>query len=204
MPPLPSALNLLLQSLTLLPGIGRRGAERIALKLLESPEDQATQLAQALQDLHRNCTRCPSCGTWAEHDRLCSICSDPARDSRQLCVVERAPDMWAFEQSDAFNGHYHILGGSLSPLNGVTAEDLRLKELLARINNENVQELILATSPSVDGDATAHYIADCLAGSAVRISRIARGVPVGCHLDYADAGTLRSALEGRRLLNENE
>ena len=203
MSPLPPALNSLLQSLARLPGIGRRGAERIALHLLESPAEQSILFSNALQDLHKECTRCPSCGTWAEYGRLCSICTDPERKSLQLCVVERAPDMWAFEQSGAFRGRYHILGGSLSPLNGITADDLRLNELMTRVDGEDVQELILATSPSVDGDATAQYIADCLTNSEVRISRIAQGVPVGCHIDYADAGTLRSALKGRRPFSES-
>ena len=202
--PLPAVLNSLLQSLARLPGIGRRGAERIALHLLESPAEDSTLLAHALQNLHKECTRCPSCGTWAEYDRLCSICADPQRKSLQLCVVERAPDMWAFEESGAFRGRYHILGGSLSPLNGITADDLRMNELLARIEGEDVQELSLATSPSIDGDATAQYIAGCLTNSGVRISRIAQGVPVGCHIDYADAGTLRSALKGRRPFSESD
>jgi recombination protein RecR len=194
---LPKAFQELLHELTRLPGIGRRGAERIAIHLLESPPDQAGALAAAVENLHGRVRRCDRCANWSE-EALCAICADPRRDASLLCVVERPGDLWAFEHSEGFNGLYHILGGTLSPLAGVTAEDLRIDSLERRIRDEAVAEVILATSPSIDGDATAHYLARRLAPLGARLTRIAQGVPLGGHLDYADAGTLRLALQGRR------
>jgi recombination protein RecR len=194
---LPRAFQELLHELTRLPGIGRRGAERIAVHLLEGKAEQAGALAGALEELHRRVRRCERCGNWSEAER-CGICADARRDATVLCVVERPGDLWAFEQSEAFDGLYHVLGGTLSPLAGVTAEDLRIDALERRIDEDRVVEVILATSPSIDGDATAHYLARRLASPKLSITRIAQGVPLGGHLDYADAGTLRLALQGRR------
>lgn len=182
-----------------LPGIGRRGAERIALHLLEAPADQASALAESIETLRREVRACGPCGNWTEGE-TCPICSDPGRANGQLCVVERPSDLWAFEQSGAYGGRYHVLGGTLSPLAGVTAEDLRIAQLERRIGEEGITEVVLATNASVDGDATAHYLAARLAPLGVRTTRIAQGVPLGGHLDYADPGTLRLALEGRRPL----
>lgn len=200
MPALPRAFQDLLHELTRLPGIGRRGAERIVIHLLESSPEQALSLARAIERLRAEVRTCSRCGNWAEAE-LCPICADTRRDATLICVVERPGDLWAFEQSEAYNGLYHVLGGTLSPLSGVTAEDLRIGELESRIRDEAVQEVILATNPSVDGDATAHYLARRLASLGVRTTRIAQGVPLGGHLDYADSGTLRLALEGRRPLD---
>lgn len=198
---LPAALENLLHELTRLPGIGRRGAERLALHLLEAPAEQSAILAATIECLRREVHSCPVCGNWTE-GALCAICADPGRCNGQLCVVERPADLWAFEESEAFRGRYHVLGGTLSPLAGVTAEDLHIDALEARLPRENIHEVILATNPSVDGDATAHYLARRLAATGVRVSRIGVGVPVGGHLDYADSGTLRLALEGRRPLDQ--
>ncbi len=194
---LPNALELLLHELRRLPGVGRRAAERLALHLLEAPPEEARSLARAIEQLRAEIRPCALCGNWTDAER-CPICTDPRRESTQLCVVERPSDLWAFEQSEAYRGRYHVLGGTLSPLAGVTAEDLRIPELERRIAQEGVREVILATSTSVDGDATALYLARRLATLGVSLTRIAQGVPLGGHLDYADSGTLRLALEGRR------
>ncbi len=196
---LPEALENLLHELTRLPGIGRRGAERIALNLLDAPAEHARQLAAALDRLKREVLTCQVCGNWAEGE-TCSVCADERRRNGQLCVVERPADLWAFEESDSYTGRYHVLGGTLSPLAGVTAEDLRIDSLEKRIPLEAINEIILATNPSTDGDATALYLARRLAREGLSITRIGLGVPKGGHLDYADSGTLRLALEGRRKL----
>ena len=196
---LPAALENLLHELTRLPGIGRRGAERIAMHLLQAPPEQVQTLAQALERLRKEVKSCAVCGNWAQGE-ICAICADERRRNGQLCIVERPTDLWAFEQAEAFGGRYHVLGGTLSPLSGVTADDLRIEELERRIGEEAIREVILATNPSVEGDATAHYLARRLAPLQVNVTRIAQGVPLGSHLGYADAGTLRLALEGRRTL----
>jgi recombination protein RecR len=197
MPFLPPALEMLVHELMRLPGIGRRGAERLALHLLENSPELARGLADSLTRLHQEVRACAECGNWSAGER-CAICSDPRRDPQLLCVVEKPADLWAFEEARAFTGRYHVLGGALSPLGGITAEDLRIDSLERRIEGDNVTEVILATNPSVDGDATAHYLAHRLARPGLKLTRIAQGVPLGGALGYADAGTLRLALEGRR------
>ena len=198
---LPKALDTLLAELMRLPGIGRRGAERLAMHLLEAPAEQVAALARAIEALRRQIQPCAICGNWSE-GATCWICTDPARKNGQLCIVERPSDLWAFEQAEIFGGRYHVLGGALSPLAGVTAEDLRIDALEKRLRDEQIGEAIIATNPSVDGDATAHYLARRLAATGVKTTRIATGVPLGGHLGYADAGTLRLALEGRRPLEK--
>jgi recombination protein RecR len=196
---LPDALENLLQELKHLPGIGRRGAERMAVYLLDAPLEQVEGLAGAISRLRRQVHPCSICGNWAGDD-VCAICADEKRKNGQLCIVERPPDLWAFEQAEAYAGRYHVLGGTLSPLAGVTAEDLKIGALEHRIVDENIREVILATNPSVEGDATAHYLARRLASLGVGVTRIAQGIPLGGHLGYADSGTLRLALECRRPL----
>lgn len=198
---LPKALDTLLAELMRLPGVGRRGAERLAMHLLEKPAEQAASLARAIEALRQQIRPCAICGNWAESE-TCWICADPARKNGQLCIVEGPSDLWAFEQAEIFGGRYHVLGGALSPLAGVTAEDLRIDDLERRLRDEKIGEVIIATNPSVDGDATAHYLARRLATTGIKTTRIATGVPLGGHLGYADAGTLRLALEGRRPLEK--
>jgi len=197
---LPAALEGLILELMRLPGIGRRGAERLAVHLLDAEEERPAALARALERLRREVRPCARCGNWAEAEQ-CTICAEPRRANGQLCVVERPTDLWAFEAAESFEGCYHVLGGALSPLAGVTADDLNIDALERRLDSESIQEVILATNPSVEGDATAHYLARRLAARPVRVTRIAQGVPLGGHLGYADAGTLRLALEGRRPLS---
>jgi len=198
MPSLPATIESLIHELTRLPGIGRRGAERIVTFLLDHPPEQAGALAKALEQL-QSIHPCENCGNWAESAR-CSICEDPRRDAHQVCVVERPPDILAFEQSAAFRGRYHVLGGTLSPLHGVTPEELNIDKLERRVRDEEIKEVIVATSPTVEGDATALYLARRLAPLGVEVARIGVGVPLGASLGYADAGTLKLALEGRRRL----
>ena len=198
---LPPAIESLLHELMRLPGIGRRGAERMVVHLLDAPAERPAALAEALARLRRDVRWCELCGNWSEGER-CGICTDSARDTSILCVVERPVDLWAIEESGAYRGQYHVLGGALSPLSGVTAEDLRIDQLEIRLRDTPADEVILATNPSVDGDATAHYLARRLAAIGIKTTRLAQGMPLGGHLDYADAGTLRLALEGRRPLDD--
>ena len=193
----PDPLQHLLNELTRLPGIGRRGAERLALHLLEAPPERTETLAEALRQLKLRIRRCRLCGNWSE-ETLCGFCADPARKNGLLCVVEQPSDLWAFEQADVFGGRYHVLGGTISPMSGITAEDLRIESLIDRIQQERISEVILATNPSVEGDATAQYLLGRLKPLRLHVSRIGLGVPLGAHLGYADSGTLRLALEGRR------
>lgn len=194
---LPAALESAMAAFTHLPGIGRKAAERMTLYLLDAPPNQATELAQALLRLRTEVRPCSICGVWAEEE-CCVICQAPARMNGQLCVVEQVPDVWAFESASAFEGRYHVLGGTLSPLSGITAEDLNIAALEARIAQEHIQEVVIATNPSLEGDATAFYLLRRLEPLNVEMTRIASGVPMGGRLGYSDAGTLRLALEGRR------
>lgn len=179
-----------------LPTIGRRSAERLAFHLLKVPDEQVNELADALVAMKERLRRCSRCFNITEEE-ICGICSDQNRDSRQICVVEEAMDAIALEAAGGFRGRYHILGGCLSPLRGVTANDLHLAELDERVEAEGVEELILATNPSVDGEATALYITQRYRPRGLRLSRIALGLPMGGSLEYADEQTLQHALQGR-------
>jgi len=194
---LPRALENLVAELGKLPGVGRRSAERMAFGLLAAPHERAEALARAASELHQRVGTCDVCGYYTE-DGVCPICSDANREDQVLCVVEDSLDVIAFERSASFRGRYHVLGGVLSPLKGVTPDDLNIASLRQRISDPQITEIILATSPSVEGDATAIYLADVLAREGLAITRIGRGVPVGGSLELIDGGTLRMALEGRR------
>jgi recombination protein RecR len=195
--PLPEALQALIAALGKLPGVGPRSAERIALHIVQSPTELSTNLAEALARARSTIQFCTNCGGLTER-QPCAICSDPRRDSTLLCVVEKAVDILAIEKAGSFRGQFHVLGGKLSPLNGVGPEDLRIAQLGQRIPQQNVKEIILALPSDVEGDATSHYLAKTLSSSGIRISRIAQGLPAGSGLDYADELTLSRALEGRR------
>lgn len=197
---LPGPISDLIEKLIRLPGIGRRGAERLVTYLLSAPEEQVESLAESLVKLRSQVNACSICGHWSEGE-VCAICADPARCEPRLCVVESASDLYAFEQSGAFTGRYHVLGGRLSPLGGVTPEDLNIERLVVRVRDETIKEVIIATSPTVEGDATAMYLARRLAPLGVEVARIGLGLPLGASLGYADAGTLKLAFEGRRRLD---
>lgn len=197
---LPAAVESLIHELTRLPGIGRRGAERIVTHLLESRNEQAEALCAALTRLGLEVRSCSRCGNWADAEE-CAICTDPRRADGTLCVVERPPDLLAFEQTGVFSGKFHVLGGTLSPLRGISPDELSIDKLESRVVDEGIREVVVATSPTVEGDATALYIAGRLKSHGVSVARIGVGLPLGASLGYADPGTLRLALEGRRSLN---
>ena len=180
-----------------LPGLGPRSARRAVLHLVKRRESLAQPLAKAMAETLDNIKTCSRCGNLDSQDP-CALCRDPKRDGSVICVVEDVADLWALERSAAFRGHYHVLGGTLSALDGIGPEDLNIPGLLARVNEDGVKEVILATSATVDGQTTAHFLADKLAGTKVEVTELAHGVPVGGELDYLDDGTLSAALRDRR------
>lgn len=190
-------LERLIEELTKLPSIGQKSAQRLALHLLRAPREEALALAEAIRSVREHVGFCRVCGNFSEDDP-CRLCSDPQRDGTLVCVVEQPGDVLAFERTAQFRGKYHVLGGALSPLEGMHPENLRIRELLERLRSGEVKEIILATNPNVAGEATALYLSKLLAPLGVRVTRIARGVPMGSDLEYSDQVTLARALEGRR------
>lgn len=186
----------MIKRLTRLPGLGPRSARRLALTLLEKKEQILLPLAQSLTRAAEAITACDTCGN-LDSSNPCRICQDQTRDRNSICVVQQISDLWALERTRGFRGQYHILGGVLSALDGVRPEDLRIDQLVQRIEDNNVQEVILALSATVDGQTTAHYIADALSKSGACITKLAHGVPIGGELDYLDEGTLVTALQSR-------
>ncbi|MGB1238423.1 MAG: recombination mediator RecR [Pseudomonadales bacterium] len=187
----------LINALRCLPGVGPKSAQRMAFHLLEREHSAALNLAEVLERAVHQLGRCDSCATLSETPR-CLLCSDTTRNTGLLCVVETPMDVLAIEQTGGFNGQYFVLGGHLSPLDGIGPDDLGLDKLFERVEAGEVEELILATNPTVEGEATAHFISDQLSNHTVQVSRIAHGVPVGGELEYVDGGTLAHALAGRR------
>ena len=187
----------LIQMLARLPGLGPRSARRVALHLLKRRDAALAPLIQALTEAAANVRTCATCGNLDTADP-CGICADPKRASGAICVVEDVADLWAMERSGAFRGRYHVLGGALSALDGVGPEELRIPKLVERVAAGRVAEVILATNATVEGQTTAHYIAERLAGSGAKVSGLAQGIPVGGELDYLDDGTLSAALKARR------
>jgi len=194
---LPKPLEQLAECLGRLPGIGRRSAQRLAFYILYLPQEEAAELANAVLRVHERVRQCSVCFGVTESDP-CSVCSDPGRDHSRICVVEEVKDVVAIERTGEFQGVYHVLGGALSPLDGVGPEDLRIAELLERVKRSEVAEVILATNPNLAGEATTMYISKALKPRGVKVTRIAYGVPVGGDLEYADEVTLTRALQGRR------
>jgi len=192
-----SVIDELTSELARLPGIGRKTALRLTYHLLRQPAAQSRRLAEALVALTERVRQCERCHNLTEAP-LCALCADPRRESTLLCVVEEASDIASIERAGEFRGRYHVLGGRLSPLDGVGPDDLTIGSLLARIEPEAVREVILATNPSLEGEATALYVQRQLAGSPVKVTRIARGLPVGGDLEYADGVTIAQALAARR------
>ncbi|HLS28722.1 MAG TPA: recombination mediator RecR [Opitutales bacterium] len=184
-----------------LPGLGYRSSERIALHLLVGKPELARELVAVLQEASETISRCTRCGNLAEGE-LCGICTDPERNSAVICVVEHVPDLIAFERSGAFRGVYHVLHGKLSPINSIGPEQLNLKTLEERLRAPELEEMILALSNDVEGEATCHYITETLLNRSLKVSRIGFGLPSGSGVLYADAVTLKSALEGRRTFEE--
>jgi recombination protein RecR len=193
----PSVENLVAQ-LTRLPGIGQRTAQRLAFHILQRPADEALALAGALAEVKERVRFCRDCGNLTEEE-TCAICRDGRRDRATICVVEQPVDVVSLERTHEYRGLYHVLGGSLSPLDGVEPEDLRLGELIRRVERGGIEEVVLATNPNMTGEATAAYLAERLRDR-VRVTRLASGLPVGGDLEYADEVTLGRALTGRREL----
>ena len=194
---MPAALAALIEQLVRLPGVGTKTAQRLAFHMLKAPREDSAALADALLALKDRTRLCQRCFNLCEAER-CDICQDPRRDPTLLCVVEEINDLMAIEKTREFRGGYHVLGGSLSPLDGRGPEQIRAKELLARLEGSQVREVILATNPNVEGEATALYLLRLLKPYALKVTRIARGLPMGGDLEYADEATLARALEGRR------
>jgi recombination protein RecR len=192
-----SAIDALIAELARLPGIGRKTAQRLTFHLLQQPPEQAERLAAALVAVGQRVRPCQECGNLTE-EQPCGICRDPRRDPAVLCVVEEASTVQVVDRSTDFRGRYHVLGGRLSPLDGVGPESLRLEHLVARVREGGVREVILATNPSMEGEATATYVQQLLAGLGVRVTRLARGLPMGGDLEYVDGITLAHALVARQ------
>jgi recombination protein RecR len=194
--PLPDPLVRLIEELQRLPGIGPKGAQRLAFHILRTPREQVDRLADALREVKERVTYCTVCNNITDVDP-CAFCSSDGRDPRIICVVEEPQNVSAIEKTREFKGMYHVLLGALSPLQGIGPDDLKIKGLLGRVN-EGVNEVILATNPNVEGEATAIYLARLLKPLGVKVTRIAMGVPVGSDLEYADEVTMHKSMEGRR------
>jgi len=193
------AVDNLVAQLTKLPGVGQRTAQRLAFHLLSRSKEEALALAGAIEEVKERVRFCAECGNLTEEE-LCGICRDSRRDQALICVVEQPADLVSLERTHEYRGLYHVLGGALSPLDGVEPEHLRIDELLRRVERNGVQEVVLATNPNMTGEATAAFLADRLRGR-VRVTRLASGLPVGGDLEYADEVTLGRALSGRREMN---
>lgn len=192
-PPLERAIN----ELSKLPTIGKKTAQRLAFHILRSPAEAAAALAEAILDLRRKLRFCKDCFNLSE-DEQCPICSDPRRDCGQICVVEEPTNLLAIERTAAYRGLYHVLGGALSPLKDIGPDQLRVRELMERVQRGEVREIILATNPNVEGEATAVYLSRLLKPLDLQVTRLAQGLPAGGDLEFIDDLTLRQALEGRR------
>ncbi len=194
----PLPIQRLIEAFGRLPGIGPKTASRLTYYLLRAPESESRELASALEALHSSTQLCKNCFSITGVDsELCLICSDPSRDTTVICVVEEPLDVIALERTGQYSGHYHVLHGAISPIEGIGPEDLKIRELIDRIGSSQIKELVIATNPTMEGEATAKYIRQSLGEPGCRITRLARGLPSGGDLEYADAVTLGQALEGR-------
>ncbi|MGB7604690.1 MAG: recombination mediator RecR [Lutisporaceae bacterium] len=187
----------LIEELSKLPGVGSKTAQRLAFHLLDMPYNEVEQLARSMINAKKNIKYCNVCYNMTDTD-VCSICSNSKRDNRTICVVEDAKDVVAMERTKEFKGLYHVLHGAISPMEGIGPENIRVKELLMRLREQDVNEIIMATNPNIEGEATAMYISRLLKPLGIKVTRIAHGIPVGGDLEYADEVTLMKALEGRR------
>ncbi|SJN32923.1 recombination mediator RecR [Micrococcus luteus] len=194
------AVQDLIDELGRLPGIGPKSAQRIAFHMLEADREDMLRLADAIRTVKDRVRLCSVCFNVSE-DEMCSLCRDERRDRSQICVVEESQDVMAMERTRAFQGRYHVLGGAINPIAGIGPEQLHVRELLTRLQDEAVQEVILATDPNLEGEATATYLGRLLGATGIRVTRLASGLPVGGDLEYADEVTLGRAFEGRRLIS---
>jgi recombination protein RecR len=190
-------LSRLVKELCKLPGIGEKSASRLAFHILGSPEHDVRALAQAIVDVKQKIGLCKICLNITDHE-LCPVCEDPSRTEEVICVVEEPNDLYAIEKTGAFKGRYHVLHGVISPLDGIGPDQIRIKELMARLASGTVKEVIVATNPVMEGDATALYLSERIKPLGIKVTRIARGIPVGGDLEYTDGATLTNALRGRQ------
>ena len=195
----PRQLEILIKELTKLPGVGEKSAQRLAFHILDKDEDQGDALATAMQNAKRQLKHCSICGNLTDQDP-CAICSDPGRRKDQICVVETPRDLMAMERIREYKGTYHVLYGVISPMDGIGPEDINLKSLIKRLQGQDVEEVIIATNPTIQGEATAMYISKLLNPAGIKVSRIAHGIPVGSDLEFADEVTLLKSFEGRRTI----
>lgn len=192
----PVSLKKLMEHFAALPGVGRKSAQRLAFFVLDMPEEQAKDFADAILEAKKSIHNCKVCQNLTDKE-VCDICASPQRDDSVICVVENPRDVMAFERLQEFNGKYHVLHGLISPLDGIGPDQIRIKELLMRLRETDVQEIIMATNPTIEGEATAMYISKLLKPLGIRVTRLAFGIPVGSELEYADNSTLNKALENR-------
>ncbi len=188
----------LIEEFRRLPGVGQKTAARYAFEILEFSNDDAERFADAVMSIKRDVCRCPVCFGFSTSPSMCEVCADDSRDKSVICVVESPKDIMVMEKIRTYHGYYHVLGGVLSAIDNVNAKDLKIQELVDRVVNEDIKEVIIATNPTTQGDTTANYIARRLEGVDVTVSRLAYGIPVGADIEYADAVTLGRAMEGRR------
>ena len=193
----PKSANVLIEQLSKLPGVGRKTAQRLAFYILKSDNEDIKDLSDAITNIKKNIIFCDCCGIMTENT-ICEICTDSKREDNVICVVEEPQDIYAFEKTNSFKGRYHVLGGVLSPLDGVGPDDLNLKNLYERVEHD--MEIILATNPSIEGDTTSLYLAKMLENLGAKVTRLARGLPVGSDLEYMDELTLARAMEGRTVV----
>ncbi len=192
-------LEKLIAYISKLPGIGKRSARRVALHLLKNKEMLMLPLSESLKATAQNIKTCSECGNYDVNDP-CNICTNLKRDKSTICVVENVSDLWAIEKGGTYTGQYHILGGVLSALDGITPEDLKINKLVSRIKNDGIKEVIIATNATLEGQTTAHYISQNLQGFNAKITRLAHGIPLGGELDYMDEGTISTAFQARKAI----
>ena len=190
-------LERLINNFSRLSGVGRKGATRMAYQILSMDEKEAKEFADAIMDVHTKIKRCPICQNYTDKE-ICGICSSTNRDKSIICIVENPRDVSTFEKTGEYKGTYHVLRGLITPMDGITAEQLTVKELLGRLSDDTVKEVIMATSPTIEGEATALYLSRLIKPMGIKVTRLAYGLPVGASLEYADEVTLYRALEGRR------
>lgn len=193
----PESIDRLVSELTKLPGIGEKTAQRLAFHLIDAPRDDITALAQALIAVKDKVHLCPVCFSITDQ-AVCDICSDPNRDRSTICVVEHTRDVYAIERTREYNGLYHVLHGVISPLEGIGPQDIRARELIKRLNDKEVKEVIMATNPTPEGESTAVYLSNLITPAGIQVTRLAKGIPIGADVEYTDEVTLIKAFEGRK------
>ena len=193
----PNSLEELIECFKLLPGIGEKNAERLSFAVLQFSDENANKFSTAINNVKTKIVKCEKCNNLTEDSKLCLVCADETRDSSTICVVESTKDLILFEKSNAFKGKYHVLEGLISPLEGINPEDIKINQLINRIKEEDIKEVILALNMSMEGETTALYITKLLEGTDVTVTKIAAGIPVGADMEYLDSLTIQRALEGR-------